>query len=386
MNRPDFTLSAGPVESWPEVHAALTLPTMYHYDPSFIALFKETQQKVQRLFGTTNDVVLMQGEAILGLESSARSLVYPGMPVLNLVQGVFGKGMGYWLRNFGAEVHEIEVPYDRAVSPDVVDDYLSKNPDTELLVYCASETPSGSISDLEGLSRVAKRHGVVTLVDAVSALGSVSLDVDSLGIDVCVSGAQKCLGGTPGISLISVSDAAWSVIRNNPEAPKDSYRSLLDWKDKWLDQEVFPYTPLVNEIYALDAACQVALAEGMESVIERHRKASRVARAGVEAMGLDLWIEDSSALGSCVTSIALPERISHDEIRTSVRRDYGVMISSGQGAGNFVRVSHMGPTATLLHPILAVSALGRSLVDHGMELEIGRGVDAALEYASSIRE
>src|SRR2546421_8929704 len=140
MRDPDFTLSAGPTMAPYRVLAAQGAPITYHYDPVFLEAFRRTERKVAQLFRTKQDVLLMQGEAVLGLEAAARSLVRPGMPVLNLVSGVFGKGMGYWLKNFGADLHELEVPYDQAINPDAVERYLKEHPETELLTVVHSET------------------------------------------------------------------------------------------------------------------------------------------------------------------------------------------------------------------------------------------------------
>ena len=128
MRDPDFTLSAGPVTATPRVLAALGSPIVYHYDPAFIERFRATERKLAQVFLTENDVLLMQGEAVLGLEAAARGLVQPGTKVLNLVQGVFGKGMGYWLKDFGAELHELEVAYNDAVDPADVERYLDEQP------------------------------------------------------------------------------------------------------------------------------------------------------------------------------------------------------------------------------------------------------------------
>ena len=117
MRDPDFTLSAGPVMASPRVLAALGSPITYHYDPAFLEAFRRSERKLAEIFLTKSDVLLMQGEAVLGLEAAARALVQPGTPALNLVQGIFGKGMGYWLKDFGAELHELEVPYNDAVDP-----------------------------------------------------------------------------------------------------------------------------------------------------------------------------------------------------------------------------------------------------------------------------
>src|SRR5919198_6731372 len=173
MTLPDFTLSAGPTAVWPRVAAALGSPLTYHYDPAFLEAFRRTERKVAELFLTKNDVLLMQGEAVLGLEAAARSIVRPGMPVLNLVSGVFGKGMSYWLKDFGAELHELEVPYNDSVEPADVERYLDEHPEIELVALVHSETPSGTMHDLASIGPIARAHGALTLVDCVSSLGGI---------------------------------------------------------------------------------------------------------------------------------------------------------------------------------------------------------------------
>src|SRR5881628_1333441 len=151
MQEPDFTLSAGPTMAPPRVLAAQAAPITYHYDPAFLEAFRRTERKLAEIFQTRNDVLLMQGEAVLGLEAAARSLVRTGMPVLNLVQGVFGKGMGYWLKDFGAELHELEAPYNDAVDPADVERFLVEHPGIELVTVVHSETPSGTVCDVSAI-------------------------------------------------------------------------------------------------------------------------------------------------------------------------------------------------------------------------------------------
>lgn len=384
-SRLDFTLSAGPTVASARTLAALGSPITYHYDPDFLELFRSTQAKVAELFATRNDIVLMQGEAIVGLEGAARSLVRPGMHVLNLVQGVFGKGMGYWLRDFGAELHEIEVPYNDAVAPERVAEYLDAHPEVELVTVVASETPSGTVSDVSRIGPICRERGVLTLVDTVSGVGSMEFLTDEWGLDVCVAGAQKSLGGPPGIALVSVSAAAWEAIGRNELAPRSSYLSLLDWKEKWLEGGAFPYTPSVSDMHGLASCLDEILEEGVDDAIARHAASAAVTRAGVRAMGLDLWPVSDDIAATCVTSVALPAELDDVEVRTLVRERYGVMLSSGQGAGNIVRIAHMGPTASGLFPIVGISALGRTLMDMGWKADVGAGVDAALAVLSEQR-
>jgi pyridoxamine---pyruvate transaminase len=378
MRDPDFTLTAGPTAASPATLAALGSPITYHYDPVFLEAFRRTEAKVGQLFQTQNEIILLQGEAVLGLEAAARSLVRPGMRVLNLASGVFGKGMGTRLKALGADVAELEVAYNDVVDPGAVAEYLDAHPGIELVAVVHSETPSGTLHDCSAIGPIARAHGAVTLVDAVSSLGGVPFEVDAWQLDVCVAGPQKCLAGPPGIALVSVSDAAWKMIEANPDAPRASYLSLLDWRERWHGEGRFPFTPLVNDINGLEAACDQLLEEGLEAAFARHHRAGAACRAGVRAMGLEIWPRTEEIAAACVTAIKVPDGIDHEAVRAHARTHYGVMISHGQGAGNLVRIGHMGPSANSMYPVAGLAALGRTLADLGADVRIGEGLEAAL--------
>ncbi len=385
MRDPDFTLSAGPVTASPRVLAALGSPITYHYDPVFLEAFRRTEQKLARIFLTANDVLLMQGEAVLGLEAAARGLVQPGTKVLNLAQGVFGKGMGYWLKDFGAELHELEVPYNDAVDPGDVERYLDEHAGIELVTVVHSETPSGTLCDVSAIGPIAHAHSALTLIDCVSSLGGIRLNTHEWHLDVCVAGAQKCLGGPPGMSLMTVSDAAWERIRANPTAPRASYLSMLDWKEQWIDGDKFPFTPSVSDLHGVEAACDELLEEGLEASIARHEQSAAACRAGVREMGLELWPRTDDIAAACVTAIVVPDGLTDLQVRAHCRERYGVMISGGQGAGNLVRIGHMGPSARSLHPVVGLAAVGQTLADLGSAVEIGAGIEAALAELSQAK-
>jgi pyridoxamine---pyruvate transaminase len=298
--------------------------------------------------------------------------------VLNLASGVFGKGMGTRLRALGADVAELEVAYNDVVDPGAVADYLDAHPGIELVAVVHSETPSGTLHDCSAIGPIARAHGAVTLVDAVSSLGGVPFEADAWQLDVCVAGPQKCLAGPPGIALVSVSDAAWKLIEANPDAPRASYLSLLDWRERWHGEGRFPFTPLVNDINGLEAACDQLLEEGLEAAFARHHRAGAACRAGVRAMGLEIWPRTEEIAAACVTAIKVPDGIDHEAVRAHARAHYGVMISHGQGAGNLVRIGHMGPSANSLYPVVGLAALGRTLADLGADVRIGEGLEAAL--------
>lgn len=390
MREPSFTLTAGPTAATPRTLQALGQPIMFDYDPLFLEKFRELDRKVGELMRSSSDIVLMQGEAVLGLEAAARGLTRPGMKALNLVSGVYAAWFGDWLAEYGAEVVEVRVPYDEAVEPEAVRQALADNPDVELVAVVQSETPSGIHNPVGEIAAAVKEAGALLLVDAVSALGCEEVLVDEWGIDVCVAGPQKCLAGPPGMSLISVSSAAWEAMERNPNAPRGSFLSLLDWKERWVDTDrtKFLYTPSVVDVNGVDSVVDQVLEEGLDRCIARHQAAARAVRAGVQAMGLELWPRQERYAAGCVTAIRVPEGISRARTLEHIRERYGVMLSGGYGelSDKLFRIGHMGPAADSLYPAVAVAALGRGLKDLGADVQIGAGVEATLEAIGEAAE
>jgi pyridoxamine--pyruvate transaminase len=184
------------------------------------------------------------------------------------------------------------------------------------------------------------------------------------------------------MSLMTVSDAAWERIRANPSAPRASFLSMLDWKEQWLDGDKFPYTPSVTDLHGVEAACDVLLELGLAESIARHELAAAACRAGVRAMGLELWARSEEIAAACTTSIAVPEGLTDVQVRGHCRERYGVMISGGQGAGNLVRIGHMGPTAWSLYPVVGLAAVGQTFADLGVQVDLGAGLQAAMTVLS----
>jgi pyridoxamine--pyruvate transaminase len=390
MRDPSFTLTAGPTAATPRTLQALGQPIIFDYDPVFLEKFRDLERKVGELMRSSDDIVLMQGEAVLGLEAAARALTRPGMKALNLVSGVYASWFGDWLREYGAEVIEVRVPYDEAVAAADVRRALEANPDVELVAVVQSETPSGIHNPVGEIAPAVKDTGALLLVDAVSALGCEEVLVDEWGIDVCVVGPQKCLAGPPGMSLMSISSAAWEAMERNPNAPRGSFLSLLDWKERWVDTDKtkFLYTPSVVDVNGVDAVVDQVLEEGLDACIARHQAAARAVRAGVQAMGLELWPRSEAYAAGCVTAIRVADGISRSEALAHIRARYGVMLSGGYGelTDKLFRIGHMGPAADSLNPVVAVSALGRGLKDLGADVRIGEGVEAALEVIGAAAE
>lgn len=381
---PRMNLAAGPVEVPDRTRRDIGKPVLYHYDEAFKEQFAHTTDLLKQVFRTDYDVVIMQGEAILGLEAAAASLIQPGDKVLNLVSGVFGKWFQLFIDKFGGEAIEVAVPYNEAIDPDQVRAALNANPGIKYLSVVHSETPSGTHNPVKEIGQVAKEFGVLTMVDTVSGLGGELLSPEEWNMDIAIAGPQKCLGGTPGLSLISVSPAAWEAMERRDNPVRGSFLSILDWKETWLEQRRFPYTPSVSEMYALESTLTQTLEEGVDKVVQRHQWIARACREGAKALGLELWPAREEIAASCVTAVVIPEGVTDEQIRGTMRDRYGVMISPGYGDlhGQLIRLGHMGMAAhpTMLAAQLAV--LERSLADLGQPVQLGAGVGAAMATLS----
>ena len=377
---PVLTLAGGPVQVSDRTLRDQSRPVLYHNDPAFKALFASTCELLQRVYRTRYDVVIMQGEALLGLEAAAASLVSPGDKVLNLVSGVFGKGYGSFIEKYGGQTIELAVPYDDAIDPDAVRRVLDDQSDIKFLAVVHSETPSATVNPVRAIGEIARRRGVITIVDTVSGLGGEVLSPEAWGMDIAVAGPQKCLGGPPGLALLSVSPAAWDVMETRPQPLRGSYLSILDWKRSWIEQRTFPYTPSVSSIYALESVLTQVLEEGIERHAARHQTIAAACRAGVRALGLRLWAAREAIAAPCVTGVAMPEGIDDGALRGLMRERYGVMISGGYGdlAGKLFRLGHMGPAAHPTYLAAQLAILERALVDLGHPVELGAGVGAAM--------
>ena len=377
---PAFNLTSGPAGATAATLAALGRPILHHLDPAFGALYQRTVDLLRQAFGTRESPVILQGEAVVGLEAAAASLIGPGDVVLNLVSGMYGRGYGEWARRYAREVIEIEVPYDSSVPAASVAEALRARPDITVVSVVHCETPCGTVNDLDAISAVVAGHGALLIVDAVSTFGGIRCDFTAWQADLVVTAPQKCLGGPPGLSLLHVSEAAWAHMAANPAAPRGSVLSILDWRDAHLASRPFPFTPSVTDVYGLHACLEQYLHEGAEAVRRRHQAAARAARAGAEALGLALWARDPAIRSDTITAVRVPAGIDEREVRAHARAQSGVMLSGGQGdlAGTVLQIGHMGPGAYPLSPVIAVTALGRALRALGANADIGAAVEAAV--------
>ena len=375
-----FTLTTGPVDAYPTVLRALGRTVLYDYDPAFLDTYARTNALLQKTFRSASAPVILHGEPVLGLEAAAASLIGRSDVVLNLASGVYGKGFGFWAKRYCAELLEIEVPYNEAIDPAAVEAAFRSRPDIAVVSVCHHDTPSGTLNPVQEIGEVVARHGALMIVDAVSSFGGMDVHPDACRADIFVTGPNKCLGCPPGLTLAGVSERAWDKMKRNPDAPRASMLSILDWEHAWKPDQPFPFTPSVAEINGLETALALYLDEGPEQVWARHALTAAACRAGIVAMGLELWPARPAIASPTATAVKLPDGVEDGALRTAMRERYGVMVSSGRGAtlGKLVRIGHMGPTAQPLYAVVAISSLGGALGALGHPVDIGAGVAAAM--------
>ncbi|CAM5762725.1 aminotransferase [Labrys miyagiensis] len=373
-------LTTGPVTAYPAVLNAMARPAVYDGHHAFQNFYHGMIGKLRAAMRLANQPLVLQGDALLGLEAAAASLIGRSDVVLNLVSGVYGKGYAGWARRHGGEVIELEVPFDQAIEAEAVRRALAARPDIGVIAVCHHDTPSGTLNPLAEIGRIARDHGAYVIADAVSSFGSLDVHPEAASIDIFVTSAAKCLGATPGLTLLGISERAWARIKANPDAPRASFLSLLDWELAAEIGRPFPVTPSLAEIYGLDAALDLYLSEGPERVWARHARTAAAARAGLKALGLKLWPVRESIAAPSATVFHVPDGLSDKALRDTLLDRYGVLLSLGRGftAGKVLRIGHMGPSAEPMLAVTAIAALGGALNHLGIRSDAGAGVNAAL--------
>ncbi len=385
VTEPVITLSAGPVGVYPRVLRAMSMPVQYDFDPYFQQFYEEVGKKVSRALRIDDPPLILQCEPAPGIEASAASLISKDDVVLNLVSGVYGKGFGYWSDRYNKELIEIEVPYNAAIDPQQVEDAFRQRPDISIVSAVHHDTPSGTINPLREIGEIVRRNDGLLIVDAVSSWGGMDIHPGDCHADIFITGPSKCLGGAPGLTIIAVSDRAWAHIEANPDAPFASILSLKDWRYACDRDQAFPFTPSVSEINGLDAAVVNYLEEGPENVWARHSLTAKACRAGIRAMGCELWAESESIASDTTTAVSVPAGVEDEQLRMAVRRIFGVVFSSGRGEtnGKLIRIGHMGQVAQPIYSLVAITALGGALNHLGIKVDTNSGIDAAMSVITA---
>jgi aspartate aminotransferase-like enzyme len=332
------------------------------------------EDRVRALLGTRLDLVLVPAEAVLPIEAAARGLGHPGVRALNLVSGPYGAMFGAWLREGGAEVTDLVVGYDTAVSATAVREAFARDSGYGLVSLVHAEAATGAINPAAEIAAVAREHDALVVLDAVASIGADSVELDAWEIDIAVMGPQKALAGPAGVSIVTVSEQAWAALEANPRAPRGSSLSLLDWKERWLDpgRRALPGTPVPLEFFALEAAVDRVAIEGLDAWVGRHCRARDAARAGLRALGLTPWVTADHEAAAVATTVRIPA--GHDP-RTLVAAAPAAALSPGfaELAARLVRIDHTGRAATPEVVAGALRALGAAVG--------ARDVESAVEVA-----
>lgn len=380
-----ITLTAGPVQPYPEVLQAMARPLIYDYDPAFQAMYQKVALQAAEIMRWDSPALIIQAEPAVAIEAAAASAISKKDIVLNLASGVYGKGFGYWSARYHGEMHEIEVPYNESISAAMVQDAFKAHPEISVVSVVHHDTPSGTINPIREIGKVVRDNDALLIVDAVSSFGGMDIHPGDCHADIFITGPGKCLGGTPGVTFLAVSELAWERMAANPDAPFASILSLTDWKEAWSADKPFPFTPSVAEINGLEACLNRYQREGPEQVWKRHALTAQACRAGVVAMGAELWAADTSIASPTTTAVRVPEGIADDDIVALARERYGVMLSVGRNdtKGKLLRIGHMGSVAEPVYSVVAIAALGGTLKSLGVNVNVEKGVAACMAVIDS---
>jgi aspartate aminotransferase-like enzyme len=364
MRKRILLFTPGPTEVPAEVLEAMVTPILNpDLDEAFFSLYDSLCDKIRKVVNTKDTLFVMAGEGMVALDSAVANLVERGDKVLTISSGVFGDGFIDFVRNYGGEPVAIKSEYDDVVSATEVERELEKHKDVEVVTFVHCETPSGTVAPLEDIGKVCNDHGVILIADTVSTLGGVPVEADRNHVDVCLGASQKCFSAPPGLAIISVSKRAWEKIEKRKVRVSSFYLDLVQWKESWLQNRVFPYTQSVSDIFALDKALDILLDEGLTSVFRRHEKVANLVRNSCEEMGIELFPKKKHICSNTVTAIKVPNGINEKNLRDLMLKKYSVMIAGSWGklSGRVIRLGHMGYNAYENKAELALGALSDSL-------------------------
>ena len=342
-------MGPGPSDVHPRVLAAMARPTVGHLDPSFVGLMDELKLLLRQVLRTENALTIpVSGPGSVGMEACFVNLVEPGDKVIICENGVFGGRMKSVTERIGGQVVSVQQEWGRAVDPAAVEAALDANPDAKVLAFVHAETSTGALSDAQALCALAQARGVLTIVDAVTSVGGVPLEVDAWGIDALYSGSQKCLSCPPGLSPVTMSERAVAAIQART-APVSSWfldmgQVLSYWSGE--GKRAYHHTAPVNALYGLHEALLIVLEEGLEATWARHRAAHEQLVSGLGDMGLDLLVPEAERIPE-LNAVKIPDGADDAAVRGALLNTHGIEIGAGLGpmAGKVWRIGLMGQSA-----------------------------------------
>lgn len=371
----NYLLTPGPTPLPPEVCESLSRPIIHHRTPQFQNILKEVEENLKSAFQTKNDVFILTSSGTGAMEAAVVNLLSWGDKALVIQGGKFGERWTELCQAYGVKPIVIDVEWGQGLDPQVLKEYLEKEPSIKAVFTTLCETSTGVTFDIKGFGHVIKDTGAVLVVDGISGLGAIDLQTDAWGVDVVVSGSQKGFMLPPGLAFISTSKKAWKLIEES-QCPK--YYFDLKMAKKALDKTDTAFTPAIGIVIALNEALKMMKAEGFENIFARHHKLADATRAAMKGLKLELF--SPKAGSDAVTAVKLPAGIDGEKLVKTMRDEYGVTIAGGQGEmkGKLVRIAHMGYISEF-DILLGIACLEKVLKKMGYTFDLGAGVKAAQE-------
>lgn len=348
----------GPTPLPDEVLEAMNRDMISHRGPEFRAIMRDVTERLQHCFQTEGDVLVFPAAGTGGLEASLVNLFSPGDTVISLAVGAFGERYAEIAERFGLNIVRVSSPWGQAADMDGLRQALKEHPQAKGVLITHNETSTGVQNDVEQAAKIAREHGALLLVDAISSLGAVDIPVDRWKIDVAITASQKAWMAAPGLTMLSVSKAAWEA---NKAARLPRFYWDFEEARRFLDHWETPYTPAVSLLYGLQASLRLMMEEGIRDVFARHERIRDQVRQGARALGFGMFAPDEVA-SRTVTALYAPEGMSAKEIVAGMKAR-GVVLAGGQGkyTDTALRIGHMGfvresdidEVLSLLHEVVA---------------------------------
>ena len=352
-------LGPGPSSVHPEVLKAMATPLVGHLDPYFLEVMADTQSMLRQVFQTENELTLaMSGTGSAGMETVFVNLVEPGDKVLICICGVFGERMKEIAVRSGANVITVEAAWGQPIEPEDVQAALKSSPGVKAVAIVHAETSTGVWQPLEEISRIVHDYGALFIVDAVTSLGGIPVEVDRLGIDACYSGTQKCLGAPPGLAPVTLSPRALEVVRNRKTKVQSWYLDLNMIANYWGEDRFYHHTAPISMLFSLHEALRLLLEEGLHQAFKRHAENGAYLQRELQDMGLQLFAAEGFRLPQ-LTSVIFPDKYDEGKLRKQLLEDYGIEVGGGLGAlkGKAWRIGLLGHSSQHRNVTLLIQAM-----------------------------
>jgi len=368
-----YLLTPGPTPVPERVLLASAQPVIHHRTPEAGRILSEVVEGLKYVFQTKNDIFIFAASGTGAMEACVVNLLSPGDKVLVVNAGAFGRRWVNITESFGIKPEVIEYPWGRAVKLKDVEKKLKDVPGIKAVFTQLTETSTGVVHDIEAIGRIMKGMDAVLVVDAVSGLGGQELKTDEWNVDVVASGSQKGLMLPPGLAFVSVSEKAWKLVENS-KLPR-YYWDFKAYKKFFDEKKETPYTSAVGLLFGLQESLRMIKEEGLDKILLRHKVLASATRAGVEAIGLELFAESPC---NVVTAVKVPEGIDGVRLVKMMRDEYGVGIEGGQREykGKIFRIAHLG-YMDKFDVIIGLSGLEIALSKLGYKINVGKGVAEA---------